>query len=405
MTFQRVNDGVAFAADEILQPADANALRENGELGWVSSAMRFRRDEYAVTDGGDLEFSSFGPLTWLATRGCYTALNFPYGTTPRQLMMSVGAAGSAAMSELNLTPPAWMSSGLRYLYEVTGAGAGMIQVGTNTSSVTFTGSSGFGAWSDIATVASFSLTNAPMCQVGNKAIFAGSDAAHGSILVASFDLSGGSSKKATSSGLSGYLDSLATDGITAAAVGLPTDGRYVTIAGASTGSDFTIAAPGAADYQKRIAWDARLSQWVILAYGSSGGGNPGDLFFAQRASITGFGSGTWKRAPLGMTRFIVDDFTITAQGIWCVIGRESFTGGGYYRHDVMLCSIDGGATWTKHSLGLVGYASSSGPLAPWRFASAGGPLIVAMQKPAADGVTIASGGLFDLGTTITTVTV
>lgn len=405
MTFQRVNGGVGFGTFDVLLPLDANRIRLNAEFEWIASAMRFRRDEFDLTNMGESSGSTFGPVSWMKTRGCYAALSYRYGSPERQVIASIGAAGSVSLSELYLTAPTWLTTGQRFVYEVTGAGAGIIQAGSSSSGMTIAGSDAFGAWSDLSTISGFSANNGAMCQVGNYGIFAGSETAKGSIAVAAIDLAGGSTKKATSASISGSFDSLATDGTTAAATGQSSDGRFVTIAGASTGTDFTISPPGDAGFLKRIAWDARLSQWVVMASGSSGGGFPGDLFFAQRADLTTFGSGTWKRTPLAMAKFVLDDFTITAQGIWCVIGHETFNGGGYYRHDVVLCSIDGGATWTKHSLGIVGYVSSGGPTTVWRFASTGGPLIVATQRASSDCLSVVTGGLFDLGATLTSVTV
>lgn len=393
--FDRVNAGVAFG-DEVFTPADANGLRTNGELLWQNEVLRFSRANVDVTDMYYAAASTFGPLTWHNYYRCFLAAGPSIGGAGQCLMTAgVGAPASVSMRAVGLSPPASANTPVifggastsPYVYQGVSDGANFLLYG----------SADWSTWGlyNAATFTPSVLRAAPAVS-GVYTVIPGSADSYRSMLVVSTSGVTIGAKACTSSTSSSAITSVATNGTIAVGVcGLDTagHGRQAPLATAGTGSDFTITKPATVSTVPFVAYDARTSQWVVLAEGASG--YDGNIYWAPRASVD-WSSGSWYSLATGYAAINVHDFTITTNGIWIV---SAWALNSYVIFEQLIfASIDAGANWSVHPIGVVGMTGT--PTSYPRFGSANGPCAALSWRPSDTTIEVLTSGQINNGTTI-----
>lgn len=399
--FSRVNGGVAFGA-EVFHPDDANGLRTNAELQWVDEITRFQRVNVDVTDLGWAAESSFGPLCWHNYHRCYLAMSADTAGIG-QLLLAAGGATTATVSMRPLANSLTVGSNAPVVFGGASDSAYVYQGVADGSEFKIYYSADWATWT-LASTSTFlpRLLRPAPAVVGAYTVIPGYVGSNSSLLVASSSGATVTTKVCTPGTMTGQVGSVATNGTIA--VGASTNdtvhGMQVTLAGASTGSYFGITAPGESSAMGRhVAYDARLSKWVILSGGSSG--YTGNLYWGSR-STPDWAAGAWSKLVTGYASIGVHSFTITPDGVWLVAAfvAPSLT---TVTSPVVFVSIDGGSNWSVHPIGPI--ASTGVPTNYPRFSSSNGPSIALAWRPSTTTIEVLTSGQINNGAAIASTTV
>lgn len=396
--FARVNSGSAFSTNQVLTSTHANDLRVNSELLWQNNAFRFIGRECDVTGFHYQASGVFGPLTYHFGHHQYIAASRdPSGVG--QCVAFAPADGPAMFAKVEVAEnvnggvlsytPVFMASTDRYYYEMIGTGA---------TSVAIYKSTDFATWTSAATLSGFTpyTTSAPATANTYTAIPGANASTYGSIAVASCSAGTVTLAKGDSSTYP-TMQSIATNGTIAAAVGQgSTGGMYITLAGAASPTDFAITLHGDASTNTRIAYDYRLSQWVLFANQAA---SAGGLYWCTQ-STPGWSSGTWKKFSTGYTYCYLLDFKITASGVWLALCSVQSSG---LWTNTLFVSIDGGSNWSVQKLLTTKTATSV--TADMRFGSNSATSFeTIISRPSSSSVAILTSGLLSNGTLIASTT-
>jgi len=173
----------------------------------------------------------------------------------------------------------------------------------------------------------------------------------------------------------GQCCALATDGAIAIAAN-DSDDTYLLACDCSAGTFSTISVPTVPDAlttDHYLAYDSTRSWFIRMGVMTSGGAD--SLVWSRSSDGTTWTDDWYYVSPLTRTSssgtLTIDDVTVTSDGLWVVIARES--AGTLLKNLLVLSSQDGGATWNKTSIGTFLTGTLDAQL---RFSSGGPTLVV-----------------------------
>jgi hypothetical protein len=409
--FERVNNGVAFSTQQ-LTSTEMNKVRTNGELLWRMQSLRMLEKHVNCSDLDIGASNYFGPLIWNEIARAYIGITGPTGANVAPILLAAGAGDDPVISQLGATAvPSDIAEGSYphvYAYETTGYHYQVFPSLADATKCNVSSSTDLKTWTTVTSTPS-TLTFAPSadgagCKMSDSVLVVPGSTATGPALLW---LSLGAAGVITATAIGAFsgspyrVVSVATNGTIAIGLGhgSATSGLSCTLAGTIT--TLSIPTHAAADYaRERIAYDARLAKFVRITSGLSAGAYPSNLMWDTSTGASWSATVGWKRlVPSWSTATTLEDFTITADGIWLAIVRTNVVDGVVNHY--LLSSIDSGANWQELALGPRRYAASS--TVGFQFGSPG-PGIIAKRVGA--GVTqVVHGGWHTTGTELASVTV
>lgn len=388
--FTRPNGGVDFSTYEVLSSADMNEMAANQSLAWEAETLRMTAYEIsgeALLGAG--ESANLGPLTYDARSGCYLGMSIPPSSGGNMILVSA-RNGSLKTSVFGTAPTSMALTPAKRPYLINFPTVSVLvyadSVGANRTGVA--SSLTLNTWTELyaaATALQFDQGGdlghrlaAPACfSSGNpKALIPGIyDGAGGFIFL---DNTSGTTVTAavhTSALLTTAINSVAVKSDSSLVIGVCQSDQSLQYDGTFNVVEIVVSTD-ADQTTQLIAWDERLSRWVLAMHGASGSYVD---YLHWQTSTDGATWPTNTRRRLYLGPFVLHDFMITSNGLWVALIDAS---SGYYQQNTLclVWSNDGGANWHKQSIGLSENAGSGSITGKAKFASGGDSVVALAMK-------------------------
>lgn len=376
-SFIQVNHGIAFANGEVLGPDDADALRTNGNLSWLANLRGLvSADLEMATIVGSSGSQGFGPSSWSDYLGSYISIGGKPLTS--HWLASASPGGPVSVSQMTVTglsidvvtrpasicsvhnaamayPDYFILAYYDYSANKTSVACGFLNDNIVMQPPVYSGASALTFNGTMARASGVHVGAYPFATY----LIPGSATAQSAFLrvVGAYQTSNlvdctAQVHAGTHSG--GEVTSMAVNTAKTRAVGICSSAAYVLAFDTSSNTATEYAAPihvsAATDLGfRRIAFDPQSNAFIVMTIG-----NPSNPATSSRIYWTSSSDGStwsstvgWKAAFFGLgpssgavpSTFVLNDFTITNDGIWLVLISSNYN---RYR---MYASNDSGANW------------------------------------------------------------